>query len=218
MISPDQIASETLQAENADCSLTVTLEFAADALHVQYNVRNRGILPIYLLNRLWNNIRRDSTTNVQVFETLPDLATIQVDPTEVVISKTVVDVPYLMLVEVRQIPCMTRVDPGDSYEETIHLSLPLMPYTVYERAGSLGSAVLRNLRFELGYIQSSPLVERIVEPVVTPTGNAFYIEAFPARDQSIICVGPFKEAVPVTKQVDARPAKPVSTGEWNPWE
>lgn len=217
MTSPDQIASETLRAENADCSLAVTLEFAVDALHLRYQARNRGTLPVYLLNRLWNTIRRDSGTDAQVFETLPDLATVQVDSTEVVVSKSVVDVPYLMLVEVRQIPCMTRVAPGESYEETVRLPLPLMPYTVYERAASHGPSVSRGLRFELGYIQGSERVERMVEPVATPTDEAFYIDAFPAQDQGIIGVGPFQEAVPVINQHITRPTKPASTGEWTPW-
>lgn len=217
MTSPNQIASETLQARNADCSLAVTLTSASDVLHLHYRVSNHGTLPLYLLNRMWNTIRRNSATNTQVFETSSDLANIQIDSTEVLVSKTVVDVPYGMLVEVRQIPCMTRLAPGDDYEETIRLALPLVPYTVYEQNSSPGLRVSRKLRFELGYILGSPHVERIVEPVATSTDTAFYIDAFPAKNQLIIGAGPCLEELSVINKLSTRPPQPIGTGEWTPW-
>lgn len=219
MTSPNLIASETLLAENADCTLTATVTLlSSDRLRLDYRLHNRSSLPLYLLNQLWETIGEDAATHQDVFGVLPDLANVQVTPSRVTVGKAVVDVPYLMLVEVRHIPCMTRVAPGTAYEEAVHLPVPLMPYTFYESKVSNGPVVPRALCFELGYIRGLPHVERTVEPVATPTGQAYWTEPFPADQQTVIGVGPFQEAVAVTSRLHERPPKPVGTGGWTPWD
>jgi hypothetical protein len=208
---------ETLIAENADCTLTVTI--AADAalakLHVRYLVHNRSKQPLYLLNQLWKNITRDAA-NRQVFEVLPDLANVQVGQQRVTVGKAVVDVPYLMLVEVRHIPCMTRVAPGAEYEETVDLPLPLMPYTVYEGLPAHGPLAQLPLYFELGYLVGT-VPGGDIRQVATPAGLAYATNPFPASHQSLIQAGPFQAAVPVVTRQEEQPLKPDKAEGWSPW-
>ena len=56
MTSPNLIASETLLAENTDCTLTVTATpLSSGGLRLNYRLHNRSSLPLYLLNQLWEN-------------------------------------------------------------------------------------------------------------------------------------------------------------------
>ena len=211
-------ATETLTTQNADCALTVTADLTQPGvLRLRYEVRNTGALPLYFLNQLWRNIRRDARTNQQVFEVLPDLVNIEVTPETVLVHKAVVDVPYGLLVEVRRIPCLAHVAPGAAYAETLTLPLPLQPYTPYESDGATGPVVSRALRVELGYLRGLPHVVQLLEPVTTPTGTAFYLDAFPARQQSIIGAGPFQAPVLTATQLNPYPPKPAETSGWTPW-
>lgn len=212
------IVTEALRAENADCTLLVTLsQPTPDLLRLHYHVHNRREWPLYLLNQLWQDIHRN-TADQPVFEVLPNLVNVVPSPETVTVSKTVVDVPFPLVMEVRHIPCMTRVEVGASFEETIALPLPLMPYTVYQSRRAQGPVVSRSLHFELGYLLGQPQVAAAVEPVAAPIGTVFYTEPFPASYQSLIGVGPFQTAVPLTTRLDELPPKPAPTGEWTPWD
>jgi hypothetical protein len=217
MILPDSLTTETLVAQTSNCTLTVTVvrDPAAEALHLQYQVRNTSALPLYFLNQLWENAWRDTNRNQLVFYALPNLANVESSADSVTVSKKVVDVPYGLLVEARRIPLMTCIASGAEYIETVVLPLPLRLNNTYQSGPLNVPAVPRPLYFELGYLSLEPVAETAIREVATPGGSAFGIDAFPASEQTIIGVGPFQQSFLVL--ADERPALPPSDGEWTPW-
>ncbi|MBO2010932.1 hypothetical protein [Hymenobacter negativus] len=190
--------SQLLHVIGPDCTLHVRIGRPNPAvLRIWYEVHNTAALPLYLCNRLYKTIRRDPAADVVVYEVQPNLANVQVANGQVVVGKTVVDVPEWMFVESLQIPCLSRVLPGETFAETLDLPLPLMPYTVYDYSPIRGAAVPYPLAVELGYFLASPYTEGFITTASTPAGPAYYIDPFPASDQSIIAAGPFAEPVAV---------------------
>jgi hypothetical protein len=118
-------------------------------------------------------------------------------------------------------PFMLRLEPGADYAQTITLPVPLRPYTTYESRHADGPLVSRELHFELGYLRGLPELAEAITPLTTTTGEViFSTYHFPAKDQSTIAVGPFKEVFSVVSQpgsLSSRP-RPASTGKWTPWD
>ena len=204
MTTPDSplTASQTLHIVGPDCSLDVRIERPnPTTLRISYEVRNTANLPLYLCNRLYKTIRHDPATNAVVYDVQPSLANVQVVGGQVVVGKAVVNVPEWMFVEALQIPCLSRVLPGEAFAETFDLPLPLMPYTVYDYSPVRGAAVSHPLVVELGYFLASAYTEGFITTVNTLAGTAHYIDPFPASDQSLISAGPFAEPVAVVSEL-----------------
>lgn len=225
MLTPDSAINETLVTENTDLILSLTADFSKNSvLLLSYHVRNHSPVPIYLLNQLWKNIKRDIITGQQVFEILPNLANIQVSSEEVNVSKKAVEVPYGKLVEVLYIPCATRLEPDSEYAEEVELPLPLMPYTIYESTHSPGPVTPCKLYFEIGYISSLLIAENTVKKVESTKNTVFYIDNFSIKDQSLIRVGPFQAPVTVIRNPEREASaeaglrwKQENSNEWSPW-
>lgn len=214
MSSPILPAPETLSAENADCTLTVTLAFPKEgALQLRYHVQNQSALALYLLNQLWKNIDHLDRVEVPL-----NRANIEVLPDRVSVNQAIPEIPYGLLVESPYMPFMVRVAAGTAYTHTIDLPVPLLPYTVYERDSPTGPVITRPLHVGLGYIVGLPHVEQAVHQAVTTTGDTIFSSPhFPAKHQSIIEVGPFQELLPIVSQLNPYPPRPASTGKWTPW-
>jgi hypothetical protein len=211
-------AAETLRAENANGTLTVTVSHpAAEFLRLHYQFVNQSALPIYLLNQLWDTVGTNPTTGQSIFRVSPNLANVAVSADTVTVSKAVVDVPYGLLVEVWHLPCLARVAPGGHYEETVELPYPLRPYTPYEPEVELGAVVSRALHFELGYLVGEAATESTLRPIMTATGPAFYLHGLPAKEQLLLATGPFQTPALVNSPLHPRAPKPASTGKWTPW-
>lgn len=213
---------ETLSTENAECMLTVAISFPEpQTLQLRYHVRNNDTLPLYLLNQLWQDVRRNPATNQQQAEVPPNLVNIVAHPDLVKISKSIPEIPFGLLVEVPYMPLMLRLEPGADYTQTILLPVPLRPYTTYESNLPDGPLVSRHLYFELGYLRGLPHVTDATTQLATTTGDTIFSTShFPAKHQSTIAVGPFREALPVVSQQDSlssRP-RPANTGSWTPWD
>jgi len=222
MTSPLLLAPETLSAENAECALTVTIALTQpDTLQLEYRVRNHDTVPLYLFNQLWQDLRRDPATNQHQALVPPNLVNIVERGEWVKISKAIPEIPFGILVEVPYMPFMFRLEPGADYTQTITLPVPLRPYTTYESRRPDGPLVSRELHFELGYLRGLPELAEAITSLTTSTGEViFSTHHFPAKYQSIIAVGPFKEAFSVVSQpgsLSSRP-RPASTGKWTPWD
>lgn len=190
--------SETMTAFTTGCEVEITLtHLTADVLRIHYSVRNTSTLPLYLFNQLYKVPYRHPDTQTLVYKVDPNLVNVQLDAAHVKVSKAVATLPDWVFVEALHTPCLSRVLPNETFKEIIELSLPLMPYTIYEPSPATGLAITRPLLFELGYILASPYTETFITAVETPTSPAFYIEAFPAQEQSLISVSPFKNPVTV---------------------
>lgn len=195
------LPGETLTVAGSDCTLEVAVTYPLpNVLRLRYRVHNISALPLYLCNQLYKTITRDRATGELVYGVLSNLANVRLEAERVVVGKTVVDVPEWMFVEAHQIPCLSRLLPGEEWEETFDLALPLMPYTVYDYSPSAGKPVARKLLFELGYFLASPRTESFITSVRTPFGSAFYIDAFPASEQSLLVAGSWTEPVFVVSE------------------
>ncbi len=195
------LLGETLTATASNCTLEVALTCPLpNVLRLRYRVNNRSDLPLYLCNQLYKTITRDRATGELVYAVQPNLANVRLEAEHVAVGKTVVDVPEWMFVESHQIPCLSRVLPGEEWTETFDLPLPLMPYTVYDYSPSIGEPVARKLLFELGYFLASPHTESFITSVRTPSGSAYYIDPFPASEQSLLVAGPWTEPVFVVSE------------------
>lgn len=184
-----------------DCALEVTLTRPEPhVLRLRYRVPNHLALPLYLCNQLYKTVARDPATGELVYAVQPNLANVRLEPERVVVGKAVVEVPEWMFVEAPQIPCLSRLLPGEGWEETLDLPVPLMPYTVYDYSPAIGKPVARKLLFELGYFLASPHTENFITAVRTPWGSAYYIDPFPASDQSLLVAGPWAEPVFVVSE------------------
>lgn len=208
---------ETLQATTSECTLDVTLDLSqAGMVRVDYRLHNDSTAPLYLCDQFWEDITEDARTHENIYQVQPDLVNVQLRKGMVIIGKTVVDVPFPKLVEVRHVPCLHRVEPGAIYEQTVTLSLPLLPYTVYEGRHTAGPIASLPVQFELGYVIGSNYVERVVKQVHTAVGAAHYLPPFPAKDQAMIRVGPFHESIAVANSAEAL-VSPSNDGQWTPW-
>ena len=195
------LPGEKLTVAGSDCTLEVAVTYPLpDVLRLRYRVHNISALPLYLCNQLYKTITRDRATGELIYGVLSNLANVRLEAEHVVVGKTVVDVPEWMFVESHQIPCLSRLLPGEEWEETFDLALPLMPYTVYDYSPLTGKPVARKLLFELGYFLASPHTESFITSVRTPFGSAFYIDAFPASEQSLLVAGPLTEPVFVVSE------------------
>ena len=215
-------APETLSAEYAECALVVTASFPqAETLRLEYRVRNHDIVPLYLFNQLWQDLRHDPATNQHQALVPPNQVNIVERGEWVKISKAIPEIPFGILAEVPYMPFMLLLEPGADYAQTITLPRPLRPYTTYESHLPDGPLVSRELHFELGYLRGLPHVAELTNPLMTTTGDTiFSIHHFPAKHQSTISVGPFHQAFSVISQpgsYSSRP-RPTSNGKWTPWD
>jgi hypothetical protein len=207
-------APETLSAENADCTLTVTLAFTRpEALELHYQVQSHSAHALYLLNQLWKDIDPQNRVLVP-----PNRVNIEVQPGRVSVKQAIPEVPYGLLVEALYMPFMVRVAPRAAYTYTVELPVPLLPYTAYESDSAVGPLLTCALHVGLGYIVGLPHVEQALRQAVATTGDVLFASPpFQAKYQSIIEVGPFQELVLAASQLNPYPPKPVSTDKWTPW-
>lgn len=195
------LASETLVSANPDCEVEVTLTYSTSGkLLIHYRVRNRSIAPLYLFNKLYKVPRRHPITNKLIYEVESNLANIQLDNQKIKISKAVASVPDWVFVEALHTPCLSRVLPGEQFAENFEILIPLVPYSIYDPTPTNGVISTHPVFIELGYFTASAYTESFIMTVESSSGQAYYIDAFPADEQSLIGVGPFQKLVPVIEE------------------
>jgi hypothetical protein len=205
---------ETLTYQNAACEATLTVAHpAADVLHIVYRIRNRGAEPLYLCNQLL----QDPTSGHEAVQVSSQAAHVQVDDTGVQVLQAVVDVSVREGIRVLDIPYLTLLPPGQHYEQTLVLPLPLVPAKVHGARPAQSPAALLPLRVTLGYFVGSPAFAAHAQAVATSLGTAYRIEDFLSNTQQLLTVGPFQAAVSVANTTAGPDLRPVSAEEWTPW-
>ena len=165
------------------------------SLQLHYRVQNTSDHVLFLINRFWTSITIEGQYQVQ-----PNMVNVQVGPERVTISKTVVPVPDDMDVESHYTPCMSRLEPNETYEETLEIPVPLVPFTWYltswDESVPVSKGLLRPLYFELGYRVFSVQDAAAVRMASTSHGPAYHAKTEP-EDQLVVCTGPLLAAIEV---------------------
>lgn len=187
---------ETLSAAGAESELAVDLRVVDDArVRLSYRFHNRSSANAYLFNKLY----RDFDGKTGLYTTDTNLVYCEVVHDRTVLSKRIVPVPDDLEVEKPVIPCVTRVRPGEWFQEEVVVALPLRPWTPYLEPKDTQlkqSALSQPVVFELGFFVSSA-AEPLAGTVQTSQGPALYFYPFSPARQKVLRVGPFKERLRV---------------------
>jgi hypothetical protein len=207
--------TETLAIRNADCLLTVTAtQQAPGQLDLRYQVHNHGQLTLYLCNQLYELMASSSNAIPQL---APNLVHIQVEPAGVHLDKALMDLSFREGVRVLDIPYLTQLLPGHSYEQALHLALPLRPYRVHGNRPSQSPPAPLPLLFSLGYFKGEQGITTYAAIDGLPT-DTYQVSPSRSKEQQLLTVGPFKEVVPVADTLlSTTPAQAASAGQWTPW-
>jgi len=188
---PDEYRSETLK-----CTLRVAVTAQEGrALFLTYTFENGSAQNAYLFNLLFERIG-----DGPVFLTDANAVHVEADDGDVVLSQKIVPVPEGLKVEKPAVPCTTLVKPGERFQQTVALELPLRvrtPYCRYEEKDLADRPVLRKAFFELGFFLATREGESLGKKVKTSAGEAVYFYPFPQESQKLLRAGPFSQAVPV---------------------
>lgn len=195
--------SDAPEVENIDDGVRLTLhrvEVDHQQLTLVYAIDNGSPSTIYLVNQLFHRLGRAG------FQVDPNLAYAMVDAEcTLYIRKQMINVPDDMDVEAPEVPYVTVLPSGESFSETVRLSLPVMPHDPYrpqEEADAPYEAP--RLSFVLGYVSAEHAFE--VHTVTMPDGSTrFRIDyADVRRWQRLKVAGPVEIAVPVAIVAPAR--------------
>jgi hypothetical protein len=204
--------TETLATRNADCLLTVTVNHQPTGqLDLHYQVQNHGESALYLCSQFYELPATDEADASP--QLTPNRVHIQVEAAGVHVDKAVMDLSFHDGIRVMDIPYLTQVLPGRSYEQALSLELPLLPYRVHGGRPGQAPPVALPLRFSLGYfkgeagITASEVVAGIYQAALSHN-----------REQQVLTVGPFQELMPVANATTGpAPTLATSAAEWTPW-
>ncbi|MGI4759977.1 MAG: hypothetical protein ACRYF0_04685 [Janthinobacterium lividum] len=208
--------NETQTIRNADCLLTVTLTYSAPGqLGLRYHVQNHGPLALYLCTQLAEPAAPGSPDSPPQFD--PNLVHIQVEPEGVCLDKALMDLSFREGIRVLDIPYLTQLLPGHSYEQALNLGLPLLPYRVRGSRPGQAPPTPLPLRFSLGYFKDGSGITTC-EPTDSLPAGTYQVAPSHSREQHVLTVGSFQEPVPVANATPATgPAPAVSPESWTPW-
>lgn len=127
------------------------IESDNDRLVFSYSVTNDWGREIFLFNRLFTTDRTGKRT------VDPNHLYVSVSGTTLQVAKTLIPVPEAKEVEYPDVPYMTRLESGDSFEETVELTLPIREHHPYRYPALEKAAdheiVCEQLVFILGYFR-----------------------------------------------------------------
>jgi hypothetical protein len=140
----------------ADVELRVKpVERTEAGLVLTYEVHNRGGQALWLLDRLFasgptGSLRLD-----------PDRAYVDLRDGQVAVSRMLHPIPDDMLVEVPEVPAVTRVEPGQTVSRRAVLAVPLRKWLPYDQDSKeeLPLESVRELRLRVGYLVEEPGLE-----------------------------------------------------------
>jgi hypothetical protein len=140
----------------ADVELKVKpVERTEAGLVLTYEVHNRGAQALWLLDRLFE---RGPTGSLRLD---PDKAYVELRGNAVAVSRMLHPIPGEVLVEVPEVPAVTRVEPGQTVSRRAVLAVPLRHWLPYEQepAQELPLESVRELRLRAGYLVDEPGME-----------------------------------------------------------
>lgn len=186
--------SEHLRTESPECTLEVTVDYPERTrLRLTYTVKNRSALPVYLFNQLYTELLPG-----KVFAIDPQVVHVRQAGSQVIFSKAIVPVPGGLEVEYRYVPCLSKLLPNETFEESFEVALPVSPYSAYTPWLLRHAPEDRALSFEVGYFAATPQAETMIKEVAASNhGLAYRIDPFPLSSQQLLLTGPFKQPVPV---------------------
>jgi hypothetical protein len=206
--------TETLAIRNADCLLTVTATYQAGQLDLRYHVQNSGELALYLCTHLYELAAGSPGSSPQLDS---NLVHIQVDTEGVLLDKALLDLSFRDGVRALDIPYLTQVLPGHSYEQAFSLPLPLLPYRVRGSRPGQAPPVALPLRFSLGYFKGEAGITACEPSEGLPAGT-YQVAPSHSREQQVLLIGPFQEPVPVANATASPvPTPTASPAQWTPW-
>ena len=207
--------NETLSVRNADCLLLVTATYPAPGrLSLRYHMHNHGPLALYLSTQL---APPTASNGAAPPPPDPNQVHIQVEPAGVHLDKALMDLSFREDLRVLDIPYLTQVLPGHSFEQTLSLALPLHPYRVHGSRAGQASPVALPLRFSLGYFKGEAGITTC-EPADGLPAGTYQVAPSHSRTQQVLTAGPFQEPVPVANATPSAELAPDASPEsWTPW-
>lgn len=180
--------SKGLDMQSADNSAVLSARLRIDpgAIALHYEVKNTAGAEIFLFNQMYGDVDQQGRYQLDAA-----ICNVEVQQERILISKKIPELPPNMLVEVRNIPCVTGVRPGAAFGEVVQLSLPLRQWTPYDqRPGRVRTALLP-VYFQLGYFVAAGNAASVADKVPTTTGTALRFAPFSMSSQRLLTVGPF---------------------------
>ena len=95
-------------------------------LVLSYNFLSKNLNNIYLFNKIYYEIDEND-----IFLTSKSSVYSEYSDGEIIICKKIISVPDDIDVEKPTIPCASKVEPNNKYEECLSLDLPITPMTPY---------------------------------------------------------------------------------------
>lgn len=170
--------------KTVECTLLASASLAGNVLHLRYELTNNTNRPLYAFNKL------SRIGGASVFDTAPNTVNIVRHADGVTVGKALVPVPEDMEVERLYIPCLSRIEKGQTLAETLALPHPLVPFTWYKSRPLATAPVSVPLFFELGYVLASEEVEQLIQTLQTPYGEVYHASWFPLELQKKVHAGP----------------------------
>jgi hypothetical protein len=186
------------RAPNVELKVTVA-EPERTRLVLAYSLRNTGPHPLWLFNKLdrWTNAKDGRMLD-------PDLVYVKRDGDTLVLFKGVSELPPNTHVEMRTVPCLTQLEPGEVCEEKLSIRLPLWEKNDYDEPEDrhlVKTQILLPAVFELGYaVLTSPTARSRPYPVKTTTGTALTVRPMTPRNQLTIRTDLLPYALPFLKR------------------
>ncbi len=188
--APDRNTRSTVTS--GEVALETTATVVNSLIRLEYEIRNRESVAIYVFNKLYTEIDEDRVWHVD-----PNRVYVLFSEGTGTLAKRVIAVPHGVLVEHREFPCVTRIEPGKSFHESISLVPPIVPWNPYsiDREGERRT-VRAEFSFEIGFFRERPGTSKLAYTVKTPRGTSLYFDSFNADNQSILKTRPFPFRVP----------------------
>jgi hypothetical protein len=155
------------------------------AATLAYTVRNAGNSEIFLFNRMYADVDAAGRYLVE-----PDLCLVELREGAAVVAKKIAQLPPLMFVEARNVPCVSVVAAGGTFSEAIALRVPLQPWTPYAAAPARAGPVPLPVLFELGFFVGMEGTRALAKMVPTSAGDAMRFAPFPEDSQLLLRSGP----------------------------
>jgi hypothetical protein len=161
--------------------LEVRREDGPGRITLHYATTNLTQRPLYLFNILHGEIGENG-----VFP-LDDGGYVELADGAIIVSRKLFPVPELVFVESKNLPFVTRLAPGATFQEAIGLPLPLAPANPYESSneGGDGAVEMLPLFFEIGYFLGVQGTELLGKRFATDRGPRMGFDVFTDSEQQL---------------------------------
>jgi hypothetical protein len=183
-MSPMSTVMLTALTMNCLMSVVILQDSPGVRLAFSYSFTNNSDRAAYVFNRLYNELE----SRIPVVDS--SIINIVRNADRVVVSKRVLPVPAGLLVEKRNIPCLTRVDPGTTITENLAVRMPARQYSPYPTGPYQNQVTRYPANFELGFFLAYPGREDVIPVIDTNLGRMPCLDAFSDAAQQILRVGP----------------------------